>query len=62
VEIKKRAMETDLKSYHDLDKLLTEVVKQEDYDLNPRQIKQLEGAFLIFKEYSSFRCCKTAQI
>ncbi|WP_281774541.1 DUF2119 domain-containing protein [Methanobacterium formicicum] len=62
VEIKKRAMETDLKSYQDLDKLITEVVKQEDYDLNPRQIKQLEGAFLICKEYSSFRCCKTAQI
>jgi len=58
MEIKTRAREANLKSYQDLEMLISEVVKQGEYNLNTRQIKQLEGAFLIFKEYNSFRCCK----
>jgi hypothetical protein len=58
MEIKQRAAETDLKSFQDLDELITLVVKEGNFDVNSRQIKQLEGAFLIFNEYNSFKCNK----
>ncbi len=57
LEIKQRALETDLKSYHDLEKLINDVVEG-NFNLNPVQKKQLEGAFLIFNEYNSFKCNK----
>ena len=57
-KIKQRSLKTPLKDYQDLEKLINDVVSEGNYDLNPVQIKQLEGAFLIFKEYSSFNSCK----
>lgn len=57
-EIKQRALETDLKNYHDLEKLINQVINEGNFEVNPKQIKQLEGAFLIFNEYNSFKCNK----
>ena len=57
-QIKQKSRETPLKDYMDLEKLINDVVGEENFDLNPVQIKQLEGAFLIFKEYTSFKSCK----
>jgi hypothetical protein len=57
-EIKQRALETDLKNFQDLEKLINGVIKEGNFEVNPRQIKQLEGAFLIFNEYNSFKCNK----
>lgn len=57
-EIKQRALETDLKNYHDLEKLINQVIKEGNFEVNPKQIKQLEGAFLIYNEYNSFKCNK----
>ena len=57
-EIKQRALETDLKNYQYLEKLINDVINEGNFEVNPRQIKQLEGAFLIFNEYNSFKCNK----
>jgi hypothetical protein len=57
-EIKQRALEIDLKNYQDLEKLINDVINEGSFEVNSRQIKQLEGAFLIFKEYNSFKCNK----
>lgn len=57
-EIKQRALKTDLENYQDLDELIVDVITEGNFEVNPRQIKQLEGAFLIFKEYNSFKCNK----
>jgi len=57
-EIKKRAPETDLKDFNDLNELIVDVIEKGNFKVNPKQIKQLEGAFLIFNEYNSFKCNK----
>ncbi|MDY9923590.1 DUF2119 domain-containing protein [Methanobacterium sp.] len=57
-EIKQKALETDLKNYQDLEKLINYVIREGNFKVNPKQIKQLEGAFLIFNEYNSFKCNK----
>ena len=57
-EIKQGALETDLKNYQDLEKLINQVLKEGNFEVNPKQIKQLEGAFLIYNEYNSFKCNK----
>jgi hypothetical protein len=57
-QIKQKSLETPLKDYLDLEKLINDVVGRANFDLNPVQIKQLEGAFLIFREYNSFKSCK----
>ena len=53
-QIKQKSLKTPLKDYQDLEKLINDVLGEGDYDLNLVQIKQLEGAFLIFREYNSF--------
>nr|WP_321423386.1 DUF2119 domain-containing protein [uncultured Methanobacterium sp.] len=57
-EIKQRAPETDLKDFNDLNELIVDVIEKGNFKVNPKQIKQLEGAFLIFNEYNSFKCNK----
>ncbi|HII83621.1 MAG TPA: DUF2119 family protein [Methanobacterium subterraneum] len=57
-EIKQKSLKTPLKDYQDLKKLINDVLDEGNFDLNHVQIKQLEGAFLIFKEYGSFKSCK----
>lgn len=56
-QIKQKSLKTPLKDYLDLEKLINDVVGEGNFDLNPVQIKQLEGAFLILKEYNSFKSC-----
>lgn len=50
-EVKKKASKMDLKSYDDLDELISEVVAKGNFNLNQVQIKQLAQSYIIFREY-----------
>lgn len=51
-EVKKNALEMEIKTFLDLDKLITGLVREEGFDLNPVQMKQLGQALIVYHEYN----------
>ncbi len=51
-EVKKKASETKLKNFQDIDELIIGIIGKEGFNLNSVQLKQLGQALMVWHEYS----------